>query len=237
MEVLAIVPARGGSKGLPRKNLVPFLGRPLVWWSIRAALLADTVRRTIVSTDDDEIAAIAAEAGAEVPFMRPRHLATDEATDLPVFRHALATLADAEDYRPDIVVHLRPTSPLRPRGLIDDGVGRLLADPEADSVRAVCEPVNNPYKMWRVVEGTLVPLFDSGIHEPYNQPRQSLPTAHWQTGTLDVIRTATIQAKESMTGDRILPLEIDRRLATDIDDAASLVRAADAARALGLSPT
>jgi N-acylneuraminate cytidylyltransferase len=225
VEVLAIVPARGGSKGIPRKNLVPMLGQPLLWWSVRAALDSDTVTRTIVSTDDDEIAATASAAGAEVPFMRPAELAGDTVVDLPVFEHALRTLFASEGYRPDIVVHLRPTSPLRPPGMIDDGVRRVAANPEADSLRAVTPPANNPYKMWRIEDRILVPLVDSGIHEQYNQPRQALPDTYWQTGTLDVIRASTITQKHSMTGDRILPMIIASELAVDIDDLASLASA------------
>jgi N-acylneuraminate cytidylyltransferase len=231
LEVLAIVTARGGSKGIPRKNLVTLLGRPLLWWSVRAALDAETVTRTIISTDDDEIAATAAEAGAEVPFMRPAKLADDTALDLPVFEHALETLSSNEGYRPDIVVHLRPTSPLRPPGLIDDGVRTLAADPLADSLRAVTPPANNPFKMWRIDHGVLVPLVDSGIHEQYNQPRQALPDAYWQTGTLDVVRSGTITDKHSMTGDRILPMVIGPELAVDIDDPSSLATAEAACRA------
>ncbi len=234
MEVLAIVPARGGSKGIPRKNLVTLLGRPLLWWSVRAALDAETVTRTIVSTDDAEIADAAAAAGAEVPFLRPAELAGDTVLDLPVFEHTLRTLATAEGYAPDLVVHLRPTSPLRPPGLVDEGVRALAADPAADSLRAVTPPANNPFKMWRIVDGVLVPLVETDIHEQYNQPRQALPAAYWQTGTLDVMRAATVLDLGSMTGRRILPLVIDPDLAVDIDDPLSLALAEDRCRRYGL---
>ena len=234
MEVLAVVPARGGSKGIPRKNVVELLGRPLLWWSVRAALEAETVTRTVLSTDDPEIAAVGESAGAEVPFLRPAELAGDDVLDLPVFLHALQALADAEDYRPDIVVHLRPTSPLRPPGLVDEGVRALAADPVADSLRAVTVPANNPFKMWRIEGGVLVPLVDSGIPEQYNQPRQALPAAYWQTGTLDVVRTATLVEQRSMTGRRILPMVIDPELAVDIDDPLSLAVAEDRCRRFGL---
>lgn len=234
MEVLAVIPARGGSKGIPRKNVVELLGRPLLWWSVRAALDAETVTRTVLSTDDAEIAEIGASAGAEVPFLRPAELAGDEVLDLPVFLHVLQALADAEGYRPDLVVHLRPTSPLRPPGLVDDGVRTLAADPAADSLRAVTVPANNPFKMWRIEGGVLVPLVDSGIPEQYNQPRQALPDAYWQTGTLDVVRTATLVEQRSMTGRRILPMVIDPELAVDIDDPVSLAVAEDRCRRFGL---
>lgn len=235
MEVLAIVPARGGSKGIPRKNLVTLLGRPLLWWSVRAALEAETVTRTIVSTDDDEIAAAGKAAGAEVPFLRPAELAGDTVLDLPVFDHALRSLADTEGYRPDLVVHLRPTSPLRPAGLVDEGVRTLAADPGADSLRAVTPPANNPFKMWRIVDGVLLPLVETDIHEQYNQPRQALPAAYWQTGALDVMRAATVLDLGSMTGRRILPLVIEPDLAVDIDDPLSLAVAEDRCRRYGLT--
>ena len=233
LEVLAVIPARGGSKGIPRKNVVELLGRPLLWWSVRAALDAKTVTRTVLTTDDVEMAEVGRAAGAEVPFMRPAELAGDEVLDLPVFEHVLATLADSEGYRPDVVVHLRPTSPLRPPGLIDEGVEALVADPEADSLRAVTVPSNNPFKMWRIDDGVLVPLVDSGIPEQYNQPRQALPPAWWQTGTLDVMRPATILELHSMTGRRILPMVIDAELAVDIDDPVSLAVAEDRCRRFG----
>jgi CMP-N,N'-diacetyllegionaminic acid synthase len=232
--VLALVPARGGSKGLPRKNLRRFLGRPLVQWSIDAAIDASLVERVAVSTDDPEIADVARAGGAEVPFLRPPELAGDDVTDLPVFQHALEWLRINEGYVPDVVVQLRPTSPLRPVGLIDDGVRRLLADPDATSLRVVTEPANNPFKMWRVEDGVLVPLVDSGIPEQYNQPRQALPAAYWQIGTLDVIRTPTITELGSMSGRRILPMVVERELAADIDDESSFRAAEEAARRLGL---
>ena len=105
-EVLAIIPARGGSKGIPRKNIRPFAGHPLIAYSIAAALQAGTVSRVIVSTEDQEIAEVARRYGAETPFMRPAELAADRTTDLPVFQHALNWLAAHEHYYPEIVLHL-----------------------------------------------------------------------------------------------------------------------------------
>src|SRR3954471_3704548 len=113
MEVLALIPARGGSKGIKRKNLTPIFGKPLVAHSIQHALACKTVTRTIVSTDDEEIAAVSRSFGAESPFMRPAALAEDHVLDWPVFAHALNVLETMENYRPDIVVHLRPTAPYR----------------------------------------------------------------------------------------------------------------------------
>jgi N-acylneuraminate cytidylyltransferase len=236
MEILALITARGGSKGIPRKNIVPFLGRPLIAWSVEAALRARSVTRIVASTDDADIAEAARSAGAEMPFLRPHSLAADDTPDLPVFRHALDWLSEHEDYHPALVIHLRPTSPLRPDGLIDEGVRRLAADPVADSLRAVCVPVNNPFKMWMLDESSpyMRPLVQTDIPEPYNQPRQALPAAYWQIGLLDVIRPATILEKGSMTGKHILPLIVDPALAVDIDDPASLERAEATCHAHGM---
>ncbi len=233
MNVLAIIPARGGSKALPRKNIHPFLGKPLIYWSIAAAHEANLIDRVIVSTDDKEIAKVSKQFGAEVPFLRPAVLALDDVTDYPVLRDCLETLAKDEGALPDIVVQLRPTSPLRPAGLIDQGIEALLSTPTADSLRVVCEPHNNPYKMWKKSGLFIKPLIKTAIVEPYNQLRQKLPASYWQIGTLDVIRTKTIFEQESLSGANILPLIVDSDIAVDIDDLDSLKRAEEICRRHG----
>ena len=226
-EVLALIPARGGSKGIPRKNIRDFGGAPLIAWSIAAALRAETVTRVIVSTDDEEIAAVAREWGAETPFLRPAELAQDDTADYPVFRQALDWLAAHEDYRPEVVVQLRPTSPVRPLHLVDDAVRLLLAHPDADCVRGVVPSGQNPYKMWKIdaESGRMLPLLQvEGLAEPYNAPRQSLPKTYWQTGHIDAIQVSTILEKGSLTGDEIWPLMIDPRYTVDIDTPADWER-------------
>ncbi len=219
-EVLAIVPARGGSKGIPRKNINLFAGYPLISYSIAAGLQAESVTRVIVSTDDEEIAAVARQWGAETPFMRPPELAQDQTTDLPVFQHALRWLKENEGYSPDLVIHLRPTSPIRPHNCIDEAVALLQRNPVADSVRGVVPSGQNPYKMWRL-QGThepMVPLLNlDEIVEPFNAPRQALPPTFWQTGHIDVIRPRVILEENSMSGGNILPYLIDPRFTVDID--------------------
>ncbi len=220
-DILALIPARGGSKGIPRKNIKLFAGYPLIAWSIAAAKQAELVTRVIVSTDDEEIAAVAREWGAETPFLRPAELAQDKTTDLPVFEQALKWLEDVEAYRPDVVVQLRPTSPIRPRGMVDDAIRILLDHDDADCVRGVVPAGQNPFKMWRFNgEGRpLNPLLEvDGIAEPYNAPRQILPPVYWQTGHIDAIRTSTITQKHSLTGDVIYPLMIDPKYTVDIDN-------------------
>lgn len=220
-EVLAIIPARGGSKGIPHKNIRKFAGYPLIAYSIAAGLQAQTVTRVILSTDDPEIAEVGRKWGADVPFMRPAEFAQDNTTDLPVFEHALKWLAEHEGYHPDVVVQLRPTSPIRPVGLVDEAVRLLLAHPEADSVRGVVPAGQNPHKMWKIdpQSGRMRNLLDvPGIAEPYNAPRQILPPVYWQTGHIDAIRPAAILEKHSMSGDVILPVMIDPLYTVDIDN-------------------
>lgn len=225
-EVLALIPARGGSKSIPRKNIRQFAGHPLIAYSIAAGLAAEMVTRLIVSTDDEEIAAIAREYGAEVPFLRPAELAQDETPDLPVFQHALSWLAEEENYIPQIVVQLRPTSPLRRTDHIDQAVLRLIEHPEADSIRSVCIPFQNPYKMWRITEaGYLKPLLETNLNEAYNLPRQSLPEVYWQTGYVDAAWWETIMEKNSMTGELILPLLMGAEEWIDIDSPDDWLRA------------
>lgn len=220
-DILALIPARGGSKGIPRKNIRNFAGYPLIAWSIAAAKQSTLVTRVIVSTDDEEIAAVARECGAETPFLRPSELAQDKTTDLPVFEQALQWLEENEGYRPEIVVQLRPTSPIRPRDMVDHSIRILLDHPDADCVRGVVPAGQNPFKMWRF-DGEDKPVRQllevEGIAEPYNAPRQILPPIYWQTGHIDAIRVSTIKKKRSLTGDVIYPLVIDPKYTVDIDN-------------------
>ena len=222
-EVLAIIPARGGSKGLPRKNILDLHGHPLLAYAIAAGIQAHGVTRTVCSTDDLEIQQHAQAYGAEVPFLRPSALALDSSPDLPLFLHVLEWFAEHQNWEPEIVVHLRPTSPIRFPGQVDAAIELLLAHPDATSVRAVCPAPCMPYKMWRPgsqgneTTAFMEPFLDlPGITEPFNQPRQDLPIVWWQTGSLDVIRASTI-FEGSMTGKRVLPLLTDQNFAVDID--------------------
>ena len=218
VEALALIPARGGSKSIPRKNIRLFAGHPLIAYSIAAGVAAQTISRVIVSTDDEEIAAIARQYGAETPFLRPAEFALDQTPDLPVFQHALTWLAENENYHPQIVVQLRPTSPLRRVAHIDGAVTRLLEHPEADSIRAICIPFQNPFKMWRIeADGFMRPLLQTEFREPYNMPRQELPAVYWQTGYVDAAWADTILLKNSMTGDAILPFVLNPEEWIDID--------------------
>jgi CMP-N,N'-diacetyllegionaminic acid synthase len=223
LEVLAIIPARGGSKGIRRKNLVPILGKPLVVHSIEHARAAGCVTRTIVSTEDHEIAQVALAAGAEVPFMRPDRLAGDTVLDLPVFQHVLEELRQREGYTPDLIVHLRPTTPLRRHPWIDTAVELLSANPEADSVRSVSMPAQHPYRVFRIDgRGYLDPIMKHEHPVPFLLRRQELPHMYYYNCVIDVTRPSTIANKESMTGDNMLPFIMNADEVIDIDSARDL---------------
>ncbi len=224
MEVLAIIPARGGSKGIKRKNLVDFLGKPLVAHSIAHALASRAISRTIVSTDDMEISRVSQACGAEVPFLRPAELAEDHVLDWPVFVHALEFLAQKENYRPEIVVHLRPTAPYRQPEWIDQAIDLLVRHPDADSVRSVSEPDKHPYRMFKLdAAGYLDPIMKHEHPEPYVLRRQELPKVYYYNCVIDVTRPTTILEKRSMTGNRILPYIMNPDEVLDIDSPRDLV--------------
>ncbi|HEY4501847.1 MAG TPA: acylneuraminate cytidylyltransferase family protein [Candidatus Paceibacterota bacterium] len=221
MQVLALIPARGGSKGVPRKNIKLFCGKPLLAWTIEEVKKSKHAPRVVVSTDDAEIADIARQWGAEVPFMRPAEIAGDTTPDLPVFEHALAWLKEHEAYEPDLVLHLRPNSPLRTAADIDRGIELMLANPQADSARAVTKAPIHPLKTYTLQEDhTLAPFVPEevfGIKEPFNLPWQQLPRAYTTGGYLSVIRPATIMAKHSICGGVMFGFEVDASNVVDID--------------------
>ncbi len=218
MDILAIIPARGGSKKVPGKNIRDLNGAPMIHHSIREAKLSRHITRIIVSTDDEAIAAVARAGGAEVPFLRPAELAADHVTDLPVFQHALKLLEEREGYRPEIVAHLRPTAPLRRAEHIDAGIDLLLGS-DADSVRSVTIAGQHPHKMWRFEGAELRPFMPqlTLADEQFNQPRQLLPPAFIQNGSVDIVRREVIMERNSMTGRKILGLLMDELDSVNVD--------------------
>ena len=217
---LAVVLGRGGSKGLPGKNVRPLGGAPLIAWAVAAGNCASAVDRVLCSSDDAEIIAVARRYGAEAPFVRPSELAADGSTDLDVFGHALRWLAERDGAVPEFVVQLRPTTPFRDPSWIDGAVATMKRDPSITCMRSVAPSPLTPYKMWRRGRGTaLEPLMTlAGVAEPFNMPRQALPETLWHTGQLDVIRSETVLAG-SMTGDAVHAIDVPLDTAVDIDTA------------------
>jgi len=214
---LGIIPARGGSRAVPRKNLKLLGGKPLIVWSIEAARAARELTRCIVSTDDEEIAAVAREHGAEVPFLRPAEYARDDTPDLPVFQHALTWLAEQQDYRPAMVVHLRPTLPFRRPEQIDEVI-RLMRQTGADCVKSVYPEKHHPRKLWRLQDGRLGPYEDTPLFRRFGSDlaRQTLPPVYWPAGLVDAIRREVVERGSTM-GELVVPYLVDPEPCVDLD--------------------
>jgi CMP-N-acetylneuraminic acid synthetase len=194
-KTIALIPARGGSKGVPKKNIYNLGGFPLIAYSIIAAKLAKGVDRVIVSTDSSEIAEISKKFGAEVPFLRPAELATDKAIDKDYIKHALRWLADNEGSYPQYLVNLRPTTPLRDPQHIDDAITLIKSKKEATSLRSGHEIKESPYKLFGLSDGFFRGLFPQDPRpEYYDLTRQSFPTGlpRWIIG-----KTASIALSKS----------------------------------------
>jgi|KBSSwiStaDraftv2_1062776.scaffolds.fasta_scaffold569657_2 CMP-N-acetylneuraminic acid synthetase len=206
--VVAIIAARGGSKGLPGKNIRPLAGKPLIAYSVEAAKASPYVDRVIVTTDSPEIAEVARKFGAEVPFMRPPELAQDLTPTEPVLAHAVEWLEREEGYRVDIVVFLQPTDIFRKRTMIDETVKCLLDDPALESAFVAYKTHKN---FWRKKDGQWVRMAPDLAYGPRQKKE---PVYREDTGLACATRASLIKAGKRL-GDRV---EI---IAND-DDASSI---------------
>ena len=202
MDTIAIIPARGGSKGLHRKNILPLLGHPLIAYSIIAAKLAQSISRIIVSTDCPEIAAISRKYGAEVPFLRPSEFSTDSSTDREFLLHAVQWFAKYEGFRPEYLVHLRPTTPLRDPLLINQAVKQIKNSTVATSLRSAHLAMKTPYKWFEMdSEGFFKGIRPHDVRPEYfNLPRQSFAAVYDPNGYVDVVRSSQLLSSQSLHG-------------------------------------
>ena len=236
MKVLAIIPARGGSKGFPGKNLAKVGGKSLFEHAASVLNKTKTVNRIIVSTDSEKIAEHAQTIGLEVPFMRPAELAEDAVTDCPVFQHALSWLKNTDNYIPDIIVQVAIVAPFAfkrnqegtgnmsstwnyiPRDTIIDQVVSMLSEKKGlDSVRTVHIQRETPYTMWKFDGDQIHPFIDTMAEEIYNMPRQKHPPVYLQNGYAIASRYQTIMEKNSMHGEAIGGYVVDCDYFVDID--------------------
>lgn len=214
-KILAIIPARGGSKGVPKKNIRKLAGKPLICWTIETAKKTHCLGRIVVSTDDMKIADIAKGCGADVPFMRPAELAADDTTDMPVYLHTLQWLEKNQFYKPDIIVWLRPTAPLRTNIDIEHAVDKLIKT-KADWVRSVCEVEHHPYWMFHA-EGDRLQPFIEGIDIRNYIQRQLLPPAYRLNGAVDVAWRETLVEKNLLYSGNVCPYIMPTERSIDID--------------------
>jgi CMP-N-acetylneuraminic acid synthetase len=216
MDILGVIPARGGSKAVPRKNIALLGGRPLIAYTIDPALASKAFSDVVVSTDDSEIASVARGLGALVPFVRPPELATDTAESYPVVMHALQHMEQSRGRAYDAVMLLQPTTPFRRADQIEHAVKMLAEDAEADGVVSIIEVGGwHPFRMKRLVGNRAVNLIDQGFEDM--RPRQSLPKVFIRSGAIYLIRRTALFAHRALVGPSTIGLVVDELSALNID--------------------
>ena len=216
--VLAVIPARGGSKGIPYKNIVNLDGKPLIAHTIEVAKKSKYIDRVIVSTDDEKIADVCKKYDVEI-MMRPKDLAKDDTPDLPVFQHVIKTLKEKEGKTPDIIINLRPTCPLRTENDIDNAVKKMI-ETNCDSVRTVSKAKQHPFWIGKINDELWIPYIENIDRNKYFQ-RQLLPDAYFINGGVDVMKTSNIiennNLYSSLYGKDIRTVSMPFERSVDID--------------------
>lgn len=216
--IIGIIPARGKSKRIPKKNIKLLAGKPLIVYTIEAALKADSIDRLIVSTDDREIAEVARKYKTEIPFMRPSCLAEDATPDQPILIHALKWLKEKEGYQPDIVVNLRPTTPFKTPEIIDAVIKKII-DSNANIVRTMTKVtgVHHPYWMYNLSSNGKATSFDDSIDISQFYQSQLLPPLYRINGAVDAYTVHTILEGDILKEENIMGLVTDEISSIDID--------------------
>lgn len=215
MKVLGIIPARGGSKGILRKNLTPLAGKPLLYYTVRAAQVSRRLTRTILSSEDQEIGDVGRSLGIEVPFVRPAALATDEARSVEVAKHALQFAENEESTRYDVVCLLQPTCPLRAPYDIDRAI-EMLDQSDADGVVSLARVEDpHPMKMMLVTDKIVRPLFPDQWRETIR--RQELPPVFYLNGAVYCVRREVLLDHDSLWGEKTLAYVMPAERSVNID--------------------
>ena len=219
-EILGIIGLRSGSKGLPGKNIIPLLGKPLAGWIIDTAKKSTYINRIIVSTDSQVYADIAVELGAETPCLRPKSLSSDGSHEVDYVRHMLNWLDNNENYRPDIVVRMLATCPMQSVRDIDASIKQLKNEKDLDSVVVVSEARQHPMKALKIVQGkekkSLVTYFSESGREITPIARQSYEKAYFRSNVI-TFRTNVLTKTNSLTGDNVGFQICDQESSVDID--------------------
>jgi len=204
MKIIAVIPARSGSKGVLDKNIRKLAGKPLIAYSIMAAKRTKFIDRIIVSTDSIKYASLAKKYGAEVPFLRPAEIAGDYSTDYEFMKHVIDWLHENENYYSDFVLNLRPVTPFRDPRLIDKAIETLIDSSEATSLRSAHEMPETAYKMCEIDGGYIKSICNGSFdHDNANKPRQAFPTTFTPNGYVDVMRTSYINENKLLYGNRV----------------------------------
>jgi len=208
MKAYSIIPARSGSKGVPGKNIKLLGGYPLIAYSIAASRMSRAIHRTIVSTDSSEIAEISKRYLAEVPFLRPKELASDKSADIDFVLHAINWFEINEKEMPQYLVHLRPTTPFRDPGIIDSAVNLFIDNQEASSLRSAHQASESPFKWYtKDNDGYFRPMSKEYSVDITNNPRQDFPAVYIPDGYADVYKVDSIRQSRRLLGDNLLAFE------------------------------
>jgi CMP-N-acetylneuraminic acid synthetase len=207
-KIVSLIGARGGSQGIKNKNIIDVGGQPLISYPILDSLRCSYIEETYVSTDCEEIASIAKEFGANVPFIRPKEYASDTATDYDYFKHFISWFYITYDEYPLYIIHLRPTTPIRNKEYLENAIEKIIAYPHSTSLRSVEELNECSYKMFKLgQEG----LYLEGLYEDYkgikdysNLPRQQFPKEYKPNGYIDIIKPKCMLESSSLHGNKIL---------------------------------
>lgn len=218
--ILAIIPARGGSKSVPKKNIYPLLKKPLIYYSIKSAQDSKLLDRVIVSTDSYEISAIAKKYGAEVPFLRPAKYSQDKSHDIEFYQHCLKWLKKNKNFEPDLVCNLRPTAPFRTGKLIDQCIKKVI-DTQADGLKTVALTDKHPHKMWQVKKNGIMESYlktKFRLEKGPDVPRQLLDQVYWQNAVVDITKPKFILKENRVFGDKLCTVIMDLEDSIDLDN-------------------
>jgi N-acylneuraminate cytidylyltransferase len=216
MHIVALIPARSGSKGIEHKNIKLYKNKPLLVHSIEIAFQSQYIDDVYVSTDSLEYKEISKQYGAQV-LIRPKQISDDLSSDMEVFEHFLENI----DTIPDMIVHLRPTYPNRTKELLDNTIQKFIENYDKyDSLRTVIKIDKTPYKMYTIEKDHLRPIIQNHpfLIEPYNQPRQYFPDTYLHNGCIDIVKTSCIMENHLLSGTNILPFIMDSHENNDIDN-------------------
>jgi CMP-N,N'-diacetyllegionaminic acid synthase len=222
MKILAIIPARGGSKGIPHKNMRKICGKPLIEYTINTAKSSKLINKIILTTDSKKIAEFSKSKGIEVPFLRPKKISTSNSSTIDVINHTVDFLKKHENYLPDIITILQPTSPLRTVEILDKSIKSLKNSSTSSSILGVSEVKNHPFLCFQLKNSFLKPVKSN--FKTYSQ-RQKFPIFYYPTGSIYTFWHKTLQNTGNIYGSKIKPLIINVEDSIDIDTPYDLFQA------------
>lgn len=215
-DIIALIPARSGSKGVPDKNIKLLAGKPLLAYSIMVAKKIELIGRVIVSTNSETYAAISKEYGAEVPVLRPEEFSGDRSTDYEFIKHMLDWLKDNENYQPEYIVHLRPTTPLRDPKVVNEAIISLMNSPYATSLRSVHEMSESAYKTFEIENNKLKTVCTNSFElDSANNARQTFPKTYAANGYVDILKTSYIIKNKKIHGNKVFAFITNKTIEVD----------------------